>query len=47
MTLFLGDLVRYKLGKEEIAELLKSKFGYDPLPSSVMEEPEKTIREKA
>jgi len=27
--------------------LLKSKFGYDPLPSSVIEEAEKTIRENS
>jgi len=47
MTSFLGDLVRYKQSKEEIAELLKSKFGYEPLPSSVMEEAEKTIRENS
>jgi len=47
MSSFLGDLVRYKQSKEEIAELLKSKFGYEPLPSSVMEEAEKTIRENS
>jgi len=47
MTSFLGHLVRYKQSKEEIAELLKSKFGYDPLPSSVMEEAVKRIRENS
>jgi len=44
MTSFLGYLVRYKQSKEEMAELLKSKFGYESLPSSVAE---KTIRENS